>query len=301
MHQDQIDAGFDHVRAERFLRAHLAEARNPDFWRAMNPELSISDRPTVRDAPRARVDPAIVERATRQIADEGFLLSPPLLPRARVEALRLAAGRVVDAGFPSGFVCVYDQFYQAFQGLDELFAPLLGDGYLMVLQGLWTYSIPAGDSGFGTWTTAPPHRDVLGPDPRVVAHGVPSMINVWIPITDITPDDSCIYVVPAPGDPDYFSDDRRVRPDRFRLQDVRALPAPAGSVIGWSMHLVHWGSRSSRLAAGPRVAITVYFQRRDVPPVHPATLEFGAPLPFAARVALVGAWLGVDELAEQTR
>jgi hypothetical protein len=298
VNQQQIDAGFDKVRAERFLRAHRAEASDPDFWRGLNPHLTISERPTVAAPGRAPVDAAVVTLARRQIVDEGYLQAPPLAPPAQADALRRATVRVVEAGFPSGFACVYDEFYRFFQGLDELFAPLLGERYLLVLQGLWTYFVPAGDPAYRPWTTIAPHRDTLGPDPRVIARDVPTIINVWIPLTDVTPIDSCIYVVPAPGDPDYYSADRKVHPERIRLQDVRALPAAAGSVLGWSTHLVHWGSRSSQFAAGPRAAVTVYFQRRDVPAMHSATVEFGAPIPFGDRLVWIAASLGLSDLWE---
>ena len=298
MNQEQLDAGFDQVRSERFLRGHQAEARDPGFWRMLNPYMTISERPLASQPARVRVEPSVVARAARQIVDEGYLHTPPLLSPARVDALRRATLRVVEAGFPSGFVCVYDEFYQAFEGLDDLFAPLLGERYLMVLQRLWTYFIPAGDPGYGMWTAAAPHRDALGPDLRVMARDAPSVINVWIPITDVGPIDSCIYAVPAPGDPDYYSANRGVRPERIRLQDVRALPAPAGSVLGWSTHLAHWGSRSSRFATGPRVSVTVYFQRGDVPKVHPATVEFGVPIPFDTRVAWIWSSLGIADHPE---
>jgi hypothetical protein len=125
VNREQIDAGFDRVRAERFLLAHRAEARDPDFWRALNPQLTISELPIPPDAAeRAHVEPSVTDRATRQIVDEGYLLAPSLVSPARVDTLRRATLRVVDAGFPAGFVWVYDEFYQAFQGLEALFAPL---------------------------------------------------------------------------------------------------------------------------------------------------------------------------------
>lgn len=178
MNQEQIDAGFDQVRSERFLLAHLSQARDAGFWRALNPHLTISDDPPAAPRASAPVDPSIVETAARQIVEEGYLQTPPLLPLARATALRAAAEQVVAAGFPAVFTCVYDQFYQAFHGLDALFAPLLADGYLMVLQGLATYVVPAGDPVYRRWTTVAPHRDTLGPDPRVIARQTPSIINV---------------------------------------------------------------------------------------------------------------------------
>ena len=295
MNQEIIDAGFTQARALRVFRAQLPSARDADFWRRLNPHLTISERPFAAMPPRVHADAAVVSRAARQIVDEGYLQTPPLVPAGLVDGLRGAAVRVVEAGFPPVFACVYDEFYQAFSGLDEVFAPLLGEQYRMVLDGMWTYCVPAGDAVYGDWTATSPHRDSAGPDPRVVAHDVPSIITLWIPLTDISPIDSCIYVVPAPCDPDYHTTDRRTRPERFRLQDVRALPAAAGSVLGWSTHLVHWGSRSSRFAAGPRVSVAAYFQRRDMPAIQPS-IEFGAGIPFETRLDWIGGSLGMPGL-----
>lgn len=296
MNEAEIDAGFERVRTVRFLRDHIEEVHDPSFWQALNPHLAISERPFSTAIDRAPVDKAWVDRAAGQIVDEGYLQGPALVPHERVAAMRLAIERITGAGFPSGFACVYDEFYQAFQGLDELFAPLLGERYQIVLQGLWTYFVPAGDSVHGIAATIPPHRDTLGPDPAVMARQTPSIVNVWIPLTDISTDDSCLYVVLPQGDPGYYSADRGVHQERIRLQDIRALPAAAGSVLGWSTHVIHWGSRSSRLAKTPRMSMTVYFQRRGIEPTHSSAKEFGDPIPFRERLRWVLASLNLSEL-----
>ena len=60
--------------------------------------------------------------------------------------------------------------------------------------------------------------------------------------------------------------------------------------------ILTWDSLSSRFASGPRVAVTVYFQRRDAAAMHPATVEFGAPIPFDDRLAWIRGWLGLADL-----
>lgn len=294
--RDRIEAGFEQVRAERFLSSHRDRAADAGFWRALNPELTIADRPFEPAAPRADVGPEVAARAAEQLLEDGYFLTPPILPPAAVAALRRAAERVVAAGFPPVFACVYDEFFRAFAGLDALAAPLVGERYLLGLHGLWTFFVPAGDPAYGRWTALAPHRDSLGPDPAVLARRLPSLVTVWIPLTDVTPLDSCMYVVPAACDPDYYSEERGVAAGRIRLQDVRALPAAAGSVVGWSSHLVHWGSRSSRFAGGPRIAATAYLQRGDVPPRHPFTVDFEAAIPFGTRLAWIAESLHEPDL-----
>ena len=188
MNQQQIDAGFDPVQAERCPRAHRDQARDPGVWRALNPHLTISGSPTAREPRRARVDAAVVDRAARQIVEDGFLQAPGIAPPEQGGAL----------------------------------------------QGRWTDFVPAGDPACRQWTTVAPHRDTLGPDPRGLARDVPSIPN--------------------------------------------------------------WGSRSSRFASGPRVAVIVDFQRRDAAAMQPATVEFGAPIPFGDRLAWIRGGLDLADL-----
>ena len=71
------------------------------------------------------------------------------------------------------------------------------------------------------------------------------------------------------------------------LEDIRALPAKAGSIVCWSTSLLHWGARSSRRATQPRISMATYYQSRDVPPYHNVTMDIPSPIPFAYRIHLV--------------
>jgi len=292
----QIEAGFAQIRAERALRSRIDEVRSADFWRALNPQLTVSDRPFSTAQLPVPVAPAMVNRVKRQLLEEGYAQTPPLVEAERLARLRTGVENVVAAGFPSGLACVYDEFYQAFDGLQQLFVPILGDDYQLVLQGLWAFLVAPGDPVYGLWTALRPHRDELGPDPAVLSRQMPSILTVWIPLTDVLTLDSCLYIVPSPGDADYYSHRRDVRTDAFRLQDVRALPCAAGSVLSWSSHMIHWGSRSSALAAGPCIALTAYLARRDGPVTHPFTIGFDDEAPFLQRLAWIEDCMGMPGL-----
>lgn len=279
-----IDAGFAQVRAERALERRLDDVRNPDFWRALNPELTISEFPL--SAPRVRPNATreIAERCREQIISDGYLATPPLVPADELARYVRGIERVVAAGFPSALAAVYDEYFALFAGLEAVFAPLMGDDYIMLTQGLWPFYVPAGDDGRTLWTAGAPHRDRMAPDARTLAHDVPSVLTLWMPLEDVTPDQSCLYVVPAPFDEDFYTTERHVHREKIRLQDIRGLPAKAGSVLGWSSHLIHWGSRASKFAERPRVSVTMYFQRRDVPLWHPFHLDPTKPSSFRERL-----------------
>jgi ectoine hydroxylase-related dioxygenase (phytanoyl-CoA dioxygenase family) len=169
--------------------------------------------------------------------------------------------------------------------MEPLFEPLLGPGYIMITQGVAAVHVPPGADGRALWSTSAPHRDRMGPDARTLAHDVPSILTLWLPLTDVTTEHSCIYVVPAAADPGFYSPEMTV--GKFRLQDIRALPAAAGAVLSWSSHLIHWGSRSSSFVTTPRMAVTMYFQRRDVPLWHPFSLDPGRPCSFTERLTWI--------------
>lgn len=280
----EIDAGFAQLRAERALLKRLHEVRDPDFWRALNPELTVSEFPLAPRRPRPLATPEMAEHCREQVIADGYLATPPIIPADELARLANGIKRVVEAGFPSALAAVYDEYYNLFNGLETVFAPLLGDDYLFLTQGVWAFYVEPGDDIRTLWTAAAPHRDRMAPDARTMAHDVPSILTLWIPLEDVTPDQSCVYVVPAPYDEGFYTGARDVRPENFRLQDIRCLPAKAGSVLGWSSHLIHWGSRASRFAERPRMSVTMYFQRRDVPLWHPFLIDPAQPSSFLDRL-----------------
>ena len=279
-----IDAGFTQVRSERALQRRLDEVRDPDFWRTLNPDLTVSEFPLSVRRERPAAVPAIAELCRRQIIADGYLATPPVIPADELARLTAGIERVVAAGFPSTLAAGYDEYYNIFNGLEPVFAPLLGDDYIMVTQGVWAFYVPPGDDGRTLWTSGSPHRDRMAPDARTLAHDVPSILTLWMPLEDVSPDQSCLYVVPAPYDEGFYAGEREVNQHKIRLQDIRCLPARAGSVLGWSSHLIHWGSRASAAAERPRVSVSISFQRRDVPLWHPFHIDPARPAPFIDRL-----------------
>jgi ectoine hydroxylase-related dioxygenase (phytanoyl-CoA dioxygenase family) len=162
-------------------------------------------------------------------------------------------------------------------------APILGPNAILLPEDFWVFFVPPGDGASSRWTAFAPHKDWVGGDSSVMAGGVPSVLVGWVALTDATADDSCMYVVPGDADRGYRTEDRVVRIENFRMQDVRAVPAVAGQVLLFSTHISHWGSRSSRWATHPRISISMFFQRGDVPPRLADVLDLTQPVPVEAR------------------
>lgn len=146
-----------------------------------------------------------------------------------------------------------------------------------------------GHRGFGS-SFGLPHRDYSAADslyregeeevkgcPKAAASDHPAILNVWIPLNDATVDNGCMYVVPKEFDVDFARTDNHhahMNPAtevqrgksskiQFPLHGVRALPAPAGSLIAWYGNTIHWGSSCSRYAKEPRKSIALTFRRSD--------------------------------------
>ena len=272
------------LQTVRFHEKHRRDIESADFWRALNPELNITPQPFAKSLPPCEVKDATIERSLEQLRKEGYFQIPPLVPQPELHRFAQGIERVVAQGFSSGFACVYDEFYQLFSGLGRVLRAVLGEDYLMVPYRFFTFFIDTQDTEMGLG----PHRDSLNPDSHLLKTGMPSLLTLWIPLTDSTPTNSCLYGVPAQHDPCYLN---RPAPksghfctDHTNLQDARALPANAGSLLGWTSHFLHWGGRSSQWAQTPRLSVAMYFQRSDVPHFHDPALEMESEISFEDRL-----------------
>lgn len=292
-----IDLVAIRLRSQRAHDRVAADIRTPEFWRALNPHLTVSDGPVAAGPPLGRLDPSCLEGAARQLRADGYCQLPPVVAPAELAGLRTGIERIAAQGLRAVFIWVYDEPYALFRRLAAMLEPVLGVRPLLVPREIAGFFVPSGDPAWTRLSAYEPHRDWLGGDPGVLRHDLPDVLNLWVPLADVTPLDSCIYVVPAPCDADYHAAEPRRHWHDVRLQDIRAVPAAAGSVLAWTTHLIHWGSRSSRYATGPRVSVSANLHRRGVPPLDEVAETDGA-FPFADRVRWVSGKIGIEAEAE---
>jgi hypothetical protein len=267
----------------------VKRAGDIEFWRSICPQLSISESPLGSPMKPYAVSPRDVQKVEQQVLEEGYFQVGPVVPKQETKLIADAANTVVDHGFPAPFVLVYDQVWQMLSRLENLLSPILGAFYYVTLD-VWVYYIrnvnedraePKEDSG---WS---PHRDGGPVINTLRGDGRPQLLNVWIPFTNTSVDHSCMYVLPTHLDPNYPDNLREYSVPRKSLQDIRALPAEAGAVLGWNEYALHWGSRSSRWAHGPRISLAARFQSRDLDGSNLLTLD-NSSFNFQARLATIG-------------
>src|SRR5439155_11077396 len=119
--------------------------------------------------------------------------------------------------------------------LVRLLSGALGEGYRQVSR-VWLHHVPPRNAASG-W---PPHFD---------GYRRANRLTVWVPLTDATLDNGCIYLIPRnlipAGTAAAFAGAGGLGvPDvQALLQASRAVPTPVGTVVGWSFDVLHWGAR----------------------------------------------------------
>lgn len=243
-------------------------AQSPEFWRRMVPDLTISDDLAGRAIPRR----AETGADRMRLINDGFLhLKQPGADDALPD-IAAAMRRIVAAGLPAAFVGVYDEVWDIIAGLHDVLDGLF-DGKAALVPNFWA-------SHGATATGAQRRRGGGG----VFDDGTPKNLTIWLPVTDATPANGCVYVVPAGQDRNYG------RPDRAdaSLPGIRALTARAGDVLIWTGETYHWQGRADRhSAASPLLSLKWEFQSRDIPPLERTLIDSYPQVPFETRLAIL--------------
>ena len=252
------------------------DIRNRDFWLARAPGLHIGED-VVRQAVRA-FQPSNSQAADldERLRDDGYF---QLAHDFGLDMAMMAdtVRRFSADGIPPVFCFLFDEFWAPFHALDAMHGGLLGPYSFLPDFWIWNVDPAKGDAG---WK---PHRDrghlALRSD------GGPVSLTTWIPLSDATPLNSCMYVVPAHADPTYGTPHENEI--RFELPAIRALPAKAGEILVWNQALLHWGSRSSHRATKSRISMAFEFQANDSKPFNTPLLPPDKPVPFDVRLRLI--------------
>ena len=264
------------------VRLTLEMIRSPEFWRQQCPALSINGRLASWDRDVGTLSSTTLDIYQQHMREEGYIQDRNLACERLAPALADAVRTCKRLGLSPVFVFVFDEAWECFYSLYPMISSMLGETYRVLPDFFaWHIDPQAGESG------NIPHRDQgyksLAEDRS------PKSLTVWIPLTEATPQNSCIYVLPANRDPVYGTENE----DKLQvdLTQIRALPAKPGDFIVWSQALLHWGSATTRFAAHPRISLGMDFRRADFPDfdgtefnvVPFANLDFNERLKLIAR------------------
>ena len=175
---------------------------SPEFWR---PVLGLAPRGAARggddggSAATAACAAAAADLAT-EVARRGYAVcGAPTASRADLAALVASARRLRDAGFPPAALLLADALWDAVLPAFDAARALLG-GDCVMDESAFVFALDArvaGGSGGsrrcgGNFPL--PHRDFTF-DEAVDATGRPRILSVWIPLTDATTMNGCLYIV----------------------------------------------------------------------------------------------------------
>jgi len=256
----------------------LEQAGDAEFWLKLNPHLTVSPAGSHESLKPIPVD--VTDEMLHYLRTDGYIQLDKVLSSDFVSGLRSAVDNLRLNGINPSFAFVYDEFWIVSRQLKNLLAPILGETYQQ-LPDFWCWYLDPSvqDAGWG------PHRDRWHVNP-LFPDGMPKSVTVWIALTDSTPLNGCIYMLPAHLDGDYFNFE--TKETDVNAHGIRALPIDAGSLLMWNQRVVHWGGTSSTRTDEPRISLAIEFQRADVPPYNTPMLKTPETLlPFDIRLMLI--------------
>jgi Phytanoyl-CoA dioxygenase (PhyH) len=240
---------FESTLSRAEVDSYLQHALDEAYWQRLSPGSSIG---TTRSATELEAATLGEPQAVAQLAKlrrEGYFHTPPVLALDVLRRMRQAIDNVRAEHWPAVFAYVYDDFWDIVRtpSLTRLVSGFLGDGYSQSSR-IWAFYVAPARGARG-WH---PHCD----------SGDNDRLTVWVPLTDATLDNGCMYVVPLDrlaAERNYLRLESVTQAELATLlQSTKALPSPAGAYLGWKHDLIHWGSVSSGHVE-PRISLALEF------------------------------------------
>jgi phytanoyl-CoA dioxygenase PhyH len=256
----------------RALPQGLAIAtQSAEFWRRLAPELTISGpNPAITNQPADRAHQL-------WLVNDGYLCVKRSDETDTHARLAKVVDRIASAGLPPAFIGVYDEVWQIIAALNPVLDTLF-DGKAALVPNFWAHHSGSNTPGL----TADRRRPGAG----VYRDGTPKNVTVWVPLTDATPGNGCVYLVPAGQDRNYGRS-ASSRADAS-LSGIRALPVSAGEALIWTGETYHWQARPDRYQDdGPLMSLTWEFQCRDLSPLEGTLIDSYPRVPFETRLAIL--------------
>src|SRR5262245_5368908 len=185
-----------------------------DYWLKLASHLHIRDVALLTRTLPFDLHDNIVQELDTRLVREGYFQIDPLNWGVPIGDMAHAIQALEQNRWMPVFAFVFDEYWVMYHQLKNVLARLLGADFKFK-PNFWAWHIDPrqGQSG---WE---PHRD--DSKTGLLPDGRSRCLTVWVALTDATPLNGCIYVVPADRDPTYNTPQHREW--RFKLPDVRAL------------------------------------------------------------------------------
>ena len=247
-----------------------------EFWVDLNPCLNIEN--IVYDN-QSIISYKNFVQDNNHLIKLGYLHKKNSNFKVPISLMKKSIANIVNYKLPPVFAFVYDEFWYIQFQLRMLLEKILDKNYKQ-LPDFWAWHVGNGQSGWA------PHRDKG--ERSLFKNNKPKSLTVWIPLSKASPNNSCMYILPA--NKDNFYNKPKLNSANFpgAVSDIKALPAEAGDVLMWTQELYHWGSSSGEDGLNePRISIAFEFQRSDIAPFNNFLLEPNLLPTFNERLVLI--------------
>lgn len=286
--------GAVHTEVDReAVRSLFVRAMDVRYWRRLIPDMTVGGQPAAEAVADTPSEDAFPLEILKQVQEDGWFQLDPVFPAEGLTRLKKALDVLMGAGWLPVFSFMYDEFWTLTRAAPVrlILSTLLGPKYRQ-RPSFWTHYVQVRPGAHG-WR---PHTDASR-SPGLLPSGRPAMMSLWIPLSEATLDNGCMYVIPTSCHPTIGARFGSLGDDVTRdeletlLQCARALPAQAGSVMGWHGQVVHWGSTANGRSTHPRISLALEFQNAELAAESPTLLmDPDAPMPsFGQRLLLIAA------------
>lgn len=252
----------------------IEDVSKQPFWEGKSPVLTIGQ--TNAPYPIHTISSENAALIMPKMRKEGYFHFQNTIANTDYHTLRDTITQFQNDGILPIFAALYDEFWQLIQSLRPYCDTILGKEWAW-LPDMWAWHVKAGSRGWAA------HRDRV--DPCLETDGSPQSLTLWVPLTKATPNNGCIYLVPADWDEHYPYGAARSITD---YQSIRALPAEPGDVLAWNQAVLHWGGRSADDNTEPRISVAIEAQKTTIEPFRDMLLHKDSIPTFNERKHLIG-------------
>eukprot|EP00943_MAST-04B_sp_MAST-4B-sp1_P002845 g2845.t1 len=281
----------------------IGEINDENYWRQLCPELTVKEDKiaTVQQSVFSLNDDDIKKYKNELCTKGYFRLNSSMLlwEKELLEKIVRSIELLRSKGWPPHFILIFNEIWKIGHQFSKILEQTSNNKLNMDLLA-WYIDPKLNQSGFS------PHRDRMPKDKPGQTPGTavkksfhddntPKYTSIWLPLTNATPDNSCLYFIPANEDPYYAIGDPidmepldavLPRDNLSSLQKIRCMPCTPGSPLVFSHRLIHWAGRSNPdCTDGPRVALGFAFSDNSFEKPYFSRKYLPLP-PFQLRVAL---------------
>ena len=190
---------------------------------------------------------------------------------------------LVQNNIPASMILLFDEVWELCHVAGNLISQSTHQNNVINFDMLaWHIDASKDECGFS------PHRDRQPDNVHNVkssfhSNGHAKYVTLWLALTDATPENSCLYVIPQQYDPGYLEGDddnddgdgdddelslldkdtkvfkdplQKALTSKTDYQNIRAIPRLSGQAVMFTHRILHWGSKGNPQCKHPRVALS---------------------------------------------